>query len=149
MSGGSHRDATGYVAFWIDSKAEERPEKAYGHRPTFEVVDISDGMSRPTLVVVDVPEGEPVLRKLLGLCSGHFAALCSAAGDTNLEEARPGRDPLLLSIPVQASCLTPLGKRRKRTAGRGAGAGRKLRRTLSGGRHVDGLFWCCGWGCCC
>lgn len=44
---------------------------------------------------------------------------------------------LLLSIPAKASCLTPLGKRRKRAAGRGAGAGRKLRRTLSGGRHVD------------
>ena len=27
MSGGS----------WIDPKAEERPEKAYGHRPTVEV----------------------------------------------------------------------------------------------------------------
>lgn len=36
------------------------------------------------------------------------------------------------------SALTSLGQRRQRAARRRAGAGRKLRRSLS--RHLDGLF---------
>lgn len=192
MSGGSHRDAAGMSLGLIQRPKNDRG-KAYSHRPTVGVVDISDGMSRPTvrgccvdmqagmqthygvqLVMIDAPKrSHSVLKKLLGLCSGHSAALCSAASETNLEKARPGRNPCekriehrqtmmrtrrhercqdvieLLSIHVEASCLTPLGKRRKRAAGRGAGAGRKLGRALSGGRHFDGLFWCCDSCCCC
>lgn len=58
-----------------------------------------------------------------------------------MRDAKMFKGCLLLSIPAKASCLTPLGKRRKRAARRGAGAGRKLRRALSGGRHFDGLVW--------
>ncbi|KAL0474945.1 hypothetical protein QR685DRAFT_567825 [Neurospora intermedia] len=150
MSGGSHRDAAGLSLGLIQRPKNDRGKADGMSRPTVRgcCVDMQAGMQTHygvQLVMIDAPKGShSVLKKLLGLCSGHSATLCFAAKhrQTMMRTRRHERcqDVIeLLSSHVEASCLTPLGKRRKRAAGRGAGAGRKLGRTLSGGRHFGDI----------